>query len=125
MVFAGALSTMNMWADRVEHMRISINDLYMILLMTGWMILFMGIYYGDVIPSVTGATLTATAIYCIRNQLFVTQDQYLRGMIPHHSMAVFMSRKLLDKPTDLRSFLSNIISTQMQEIQFMRERSKN
>ena len=36
---------MNVWADKLDDMRFSLNDVYMILLMTGWMLLFMGIYY--------------------------------------------------------------------------------
>jgi hypothetical protein len=43
MVFAGLLSTMNVWADKFDDIRFSLNDIYMSLLMCGWMFLFMGI----------------------------------------------------------------------------------
>jgi len=34
MVLAGALSTMNIWVEKIEDIRYSLNDLYMILFMT-------------------------------------------------------------------------------------------
>ena len=33
MIVAGALSTMNVWVDKISDIRFSVNDLYMILLM--------------------------------------------------------------------------------------------
>jgi hypothetical protein len=120
MIFAGILSTMNVWADTIDDMRLSINDAYMIALMTGWMIFFMGLYYKDTLPALIGAAITLLIVIAIRNQLFVTQDQYLRGMIPHHSMAVHMSRKLLEKDTNLRTFIQNIVTTQEKEIELMK-----
>jgi hypothetical protein len=120
MIFAGVLSTMNVWADKMDDMRLSINDGYMIALMTGWMIFFMGLYYKDTLPALIGATIALLILLAIRNQLFVSQDQYLRGMIPHHSMAVHMSRKLLQKDTNLRGFVQNIVTTQEKEIELMK-----
>ena len=125
MIAAGALSTMNIWVARAEDMRYSLNDLYMILLMSGWMILFMGLYYGDRLPAAVGALITAAALLAIRTQLFVTQEQYLLGMIPHHSMAVTMSRKLLEKGAGpLTAFVQNIIDIQEQEIAAMKQQLK-
>ena len=37
MILSGLLSTMNIWVDKVDDIRFSVNDAYMILLMTGWM----------------------------------------------------------------------------------------
>ena len=120
MIAAGALSTMNVWAARAEDMRYSLNDVYMILLMSGWMILFMGLYYGDRIPAAIGALIAVASVVAIRNQLFVTQEQYLLGMIPHHSMAVTMSRRLMEKGSQLTPFVQNIIDTQEKEITAMK-----
>jgi len=47
MILSGALSTMNMWVDKYDDIRFSLNDVYMIGLMTGWMFFFMGIVYRD------------------------------------------------------------------------------
>jgi hypothetical protein len=47
MLLSGLLSTMNVWVDKVDDIRFSINDAYMTLLMTGWMFLFMGLIYQE------------------------------------------------------------------------------
>jgi uncharacterized protein (DUF305 family) len=123
MIAAGALSTMSAWADKWSDIRFSLNDAYMILLMNGWMIFFMGLLYGEKVPAAAGALIALLALGAIRMQLFVTQDQYLAGMIPHHSMAVHMSRRLLKKPNTIAPFLQQIITTQEKEIEFMKASS--
>ena len=120
MILSGSLSTMSVWADKISDVRFSLNDAYMIFLMSGWMILFMGIYYKDNIPIFIGMGIVFIAFYAIRNQSFVTQDQYIKGMIPHHSMAVLMSRNLLQKGTRYKEFVQNILDTQEKEINYMK-----
>ena len=93
MVLSGLLSTMNVWVDKVDDIRFSINDAYMTLLMTGWMFLFMGLIYKETSVFFVGLLLTLVNIWCIRNQFLVTETQYKLGMIPHHSMAVHISEK--------------------------------
>ena len=115
MVLSGLLSTMNVWVDKVDDIRFSINDAYMTLLMTGWMFLFMGLIYKETSVFFVGLLLTLVNIWCIRNQFLVTETQYKLGMIPHHSMAVHMSRKLLEKENDMSQFVENIIKTQEDE----------
>jgi uncharacterized protein (DUF305 family) len=44
-------------------------------------------------------------------------------MIPHHSMAVHMSKRLLEKDNNIQDFLQNIVSNQSQEIDFMKKNS--
>jgi len=121
MIFAGLLSTMNVWVDKYEDIRFSMNDIYMTLLMTGWMFLFMGIIYKELIVFIIGITLVIINIWCIRSQFLITENQYKLGMIPHHSMAIHMSKKLLEKKNNIQSFLKNIINTQEDEILFMKK----
>jgi hypothetical protein len=97
MVLSGLLSTMNVYADKLDDIRFSINDIYMTLLMTGWMFLFMGLIYKEISVTLIGLSLIIINIWCIRNQFLITESQYKLGMIPHHSMAVHMSKKLLEK----------------------------
>lgn len=120
MILAGCLSTMNVWADKIDDVRFSLNDVYMILLMTGWMFLFMGLFYGDMGAIVFGLVLVVLNVVCIRTQFMITQEQYIQGMIPHHSMAVLMSKRLLEKGTTLDTFVKNILTTQEKEIAFMK-----
>ena len=121
MIIAGALSTMNVWVDKISDIRFSLNDVYMILLMNGWMLFFMGIIYKHLYSFLFGLILVIANIYCIRTQCFVNEKQYKLGMIPHHSMAILMSKKLLKKQNNIQNFLKNIITTQESEINFMKK----
>ena len=116
MVLSGLLSTMNVWVDKVDDIRFSVNDAYMTLLMTGWMFLFMGLIYKETSVFFIGLLLILFNIWCIRNQFLVTETQYKMGMIPHHSMAVHMSKKLLEKENNISRFAKDIIKKQENEI---------
>jgi len=72
-IISGLLSTMNIWIDDIRHIRLSLNDLYMILLMSGWMLFFMGIIYGEFIIIIIGFILVAVNIWLIRNQMFINK----------------------------------------------------
>ena len=122
MIFSGFLSTMNVWANNFNDIRFSVNDAYMVLLMTGWMFLFMGIFNKDLQAFSVGLVLVIANLIGIRKQLFVTTSQYKLGMIPHHSMALHMSKRLLERnpPPELSEFAKNIIKTQENEIRFMK-----
>jgi len=132
MIFAGLLSSMNIWVDKWSDIRIHLNDVYMTFLMIGWMFLFMGIYYLNTSNFIIGLLFVITMLYCIRNQIFINENQYLNGMIPHHSMAVLMSRKLLEKNDSNNTYLHpeikqlamNIISSQQNEINLMKRYEK-
>lgn len=120
MILSGLLSTMNVWVDKYDDIRISLNDLYMILLMCGWMIFFMGLWYRELYPIIIGLCMAIVNILCIRTQFLITESQYKTGMIPHHSMAILMSKKLLEKENNMGDFLENLINTQEKEIAFMK-----
>lgn len=122
MLFAGLLSTMNVWANLVSDIRLSLNDFYMIFLMIGWMLLFMSVYNKDYKVSVISIVIVGFSLLAIRKQLFINERQFLLGMIPHHSMAVLMSKKMKNKNNDIKELLDNIIESQNKEIDFMKNR---
>jgi len=121
MIISGALSTMNIWVDKYSDIRFSLNDVYMIFLMTGWMFLFMGLFYKELTVVIVGVVTVTTSFLCIRTQFMITEEQYKLGMIPHHSMAILMSKKLLQKNNNIQPFLNNLINTQEKEIEFMKK----
>lgn len=121
MILSGLLSSMNVWVDKLDDIRFSINDAYMTLLMTGWMFLFMGLVYKEINIVFIGLLLIVVNIWCIRNQFLVTETQYKLGMIPHHSMAVHMSKKLLEKENNISSFIQSIIKNQENEILILKK----
>lgn len=123
MFVAGLLTTMNIYATGFDDMRWSLNDVYMSLMMCGWMFLIWGIVYQLAKQVLLGLLLLTVSFYGIRNQFFISSNQYLKGMIPHHSMAVTMSKELLKNQQvspQLTSFATNIIKTQQNEINFMK-----
>ncbi len=124
MILSGLLSTMNLWVDKWSDIRWSLNDIYMALAMTGWMFFFMGLYYYNTIQITLGIGLLVISFICIRSQLFVNIKQYVNGMIPHHSMAVFMTKQLLQKelslPKTLQELTNTIIANQEKEIAILK-----
>ena len=124
-IISGLLSTMNVWADKLDDIRISINDIYMSTLMTGWMFLFYGLYHKMTSQIYLGATMVMISFICIRSQFLVNKDNFINGMIPHHSMAIFMSKKLKDKNKDMTKFLDGIINMQEREINQMKSNNFN
>ena len=127
MILAGLSSSMYLWADKLTDVRLSVNDAYMILLMTAWMCLFMAISNRDWATVTMSAAAVAALLIGIRGQLFIPLSQFYTGMIPHHSMAVHMSRRLLVNDPTLspadREFVASIIKTQEREIEWMKQRS--
>lgn len=126
MIFAGLLSTMNVYVDKLSDIRFSLNDLYMVSLMTSYMIFFMSMYYKDYNVMLMSGIMIFISLFFIRSQLFVDEKQYLMGMIPHHSMAIYMSKRLKSKGIKQKSIndlLENIIRTQEEEIEFMKRLS--
>ena len=112
---------MNVWVDKLDDIRFSINDIYMTLLMSGWMLLFMGLVNQEITLILIGLLLVIVNIWCIREQFLITETQYKLGMIPHHSMAVHMSKKLLEKENKMSSFVENIIKNQEKEIDILKK----
>ena len=120
MFISGLLSTMNVWAHHYTDIRLSLNDVYMALLMCVWMFFFMGSYYGGSTSIFLGLSIILFSFWCIRTQFLIDVTQYKYGMIPHHSMAIHMSKKLLEKNPSNEQFLLNLIHTQEKEIEYLK-----
>lgn len=126
MLISGLLSAMYIWADNLTDVRVSLNDFYMAFLMASWMLVGMGLVKQSFAVIVLGFVLVIISFFAIRNQTFISQTQYVKGMIPHHSMAVFMSKKLLEKGSvqngsALDKLASSIIKGQQQEITILKD----
>ena len=124
--FSGLFSTMNVFANNFDDIRFHLNDIYMICLMIGWMLLFT--MYGPNNMHIDGTTLSLiifiiAMIWCIRNQFLISDKEYLNGMIPHHSMAITMSKRILEKTNNdkIKVLANRIISSQSQEIKEMND----
>jgi hypothetical protein len=120
-VLAGYASTMNMWVEKWEDVRFSLNDFYGVGLMTGWMFFFMGLFHLHIKLAFAGLVCAGLFFLLIRKQAFVTEIQYLRGMIPHHSMALLMSKQAEKKPNTISHLLDQIIQVQEKELIIMKD----
>lgn len=121
-MLSALLSSMSVWADKWDDVRLSLNDFYMAFLMTGWMFFLEGVWMLHTHFVIGGLALILVSFICIRSQFLVTIHQYIRGMIPHHSMAVLMSRKLVEKHGDtvLGNLPKEIIKNQESEIVYLK-----
>ena len=119
-ILAGLGSTMNTWVDKWDDVHFSLNDFYMIGLMTGLMFFFMGAFSLHFSRVVFGLVTAILFFALIRTQAFVNEIQYLRGMIPHHSMAVMMSKHAEKQPNTIAHLLDQIIQNQQKEIVIMK-----
>jgi hypothetical protein len=79
-----------------------------------------GNWYGLLIWTV----ITIVFIILVRRQVLILEDQFLKGMIEHHDMAVLMSEEIVKKTIDpeIRDFATNIIKTQQEEIEWMKNK---
>jgi hypothetical protein len=130
-ILSGTAAAMYVWADKFSDVRFSLNDAYMVALMTSVMILIMALADGHALWTLAALVGIIGSLWLIRTQRYVTKKHYFRGMIPHHSMAVMMSRRLLAQDVDTatdplthneREFVKQIIAIQEKEIAWMKQR---
>ncbi len=99
--------------------RISSNQIYAALFMSAAMILISGHTYDPHILA-SMALLCIFNVLAIRHQLFIDYKQYLRDMIPHHSMAVLTSKKQAGTTSPTQQLATTILDTQVKEIILMK-----
>ena len=71
-----------------------------------------------------GTIVSIFTFVLLRNQVFVNEYNYITSMIPHHSMAIMMSKKLLNKldvpiSEEIELLAKNSIDSQEKEIEIM------
>jgi len=115
--------------DSFENITNNIGKVYLSIIMGLFMVLveiFMhDMHYGIVSFTKYGIIISMIIlfIYLYRNQVAIKDKEFLKGMIEHHSMAVFMSEEILKKTDDyhIAKLAKNIIQTQNDELKEMKE----
>ena len=118
--------------DGLNNLIPNINNLYMTFLMVSAMLIIeiwimKGMYenkkinWGIIIIS---AAIGIFSWFGIREQLFVGDKEFVKGMIPHHAAAVLMSEKANLTDPELIKLQKNILTTQAEEIEFMKRKLK-
>jgi len=121
-------SAMFLNIDDVSHIYLSLNRTYMALLMMSPMAVVMMLMMGSMYPNKkTNALIVAggiivfvVAFIFLRNQTFVSDVQYMKGMIPHHSSAIMTSKHANIKDTQVKALSDSIIKSQEEEISEMK-----
>ncbi|MGK2928365.1 MAG: DUF305 domain-containing protein [Acidimicrobiales bacterium] len=109
------------------HVQWSEERVYMALLMGGAMAMIMlsfmwGMYRNTKVNIgiiVGGLGLALVALFLSRSQLFVDDEAYMNGMIPHHSIAILTSERADIDDVRVRELADQIIKAQRKEIKEM------
>ncbi len=121
-------SVMFLNVDRLDHIYLNMNRLYMALLMITPMALLMLAFMGDMYKNRkvnTAIVITSIAVFVavlalLRNQSSVGDVQYIKSMIPHHSSAILTSQEAALKDPELIKLADEIIKAQEKEIAQMK-----
>lgn len=108
----------------------NVNQFYMAGLMAAPMVLIELVLMAGMYPNrrlnAAFAVLSVLAMVLfwtgIRQQVAVTDQQFLRSMIPHHAGAILMCEENKLKDPELQQLCSNIVASQQTEIDLMKSK---
>lgn len=111
----------------LEHAWFSETRVFMTLIMGGVMMIVMLAFMQDMYASrkVNSAMLAAAVLLVVagtllvRSQATVTDEDYLQGMIPHHSIAILTSERARIEDLRVRELADRISAAQQREIREM------
>lgn len=115
--------------DKFDHIYWSHSRTYMALYMVGPMALIMLAFmlpmYTDkkknAIIVVSAVLITGFSIFFLRDQTTVKDIQYMKAMIPHHSIAILVSQQATLEDPETKKLAKEIIQTQLREIAEMKK----
>ncbi|MCO5236147.1 MAG: DUF305 domain-containing protein [Chitinophagaceae bacterium] len=114
--------------DSISHIYFSLTRLYMSLLMVTPMALLMMSMMGKMYPrktwniaiSIASIAVFFISLWLLRTQTPVSDVQYMKAMIPHHSSAIMTSRNASIRDPEVKKLSESIIASQEQEIDQMK-----
>ena len=112
----------------LEHIYSSTTRLYMTILMISPMAIIMLVFMPKMYPNnklnvaiyISSAVIFVITFTFLRNQTFISDNEYLRAMIPHHSSAILTSSRADLKDPQVRQLADSIIKSQRKEIYLMK-----
>lgn len=116
-------------ADVFDHVMLSTMRTYMTILMIAPMAIVMLLYmWGMYKNRAANMAILAVSVlvfggayYMMRNQTGISDIQYMRGMIPHHSSAILTSQEADLKDPETKKLAEEIIKAQKEEIAQMKK----
>lgn len=112
-------SVMFLNVDKLDHIYLSTTRAYMSLLMVTPMALLMLALMPTMFKNKSIAVF-ALALTFLRLQTFISDEQYMKAMIPHHSSAILVSQEAKLKDPEVRKLAEGIIQSQEKEIAEMK-----
>lgn len=114
--------------DKLNHIYFSYTRTYMSLLMVTPMALLMILLMPAMYPnkkinkiiSVSTIVIFVFALTALRSQAFISDEQYMKAMIPHHSSAILTSKNANIRDPEVRQLSDSIIKSQEEEIMQMK-----
>ena len=115
--------------DKFDHIYLSHSRTYMALYMVGPMALIMlgfmlPMYTNrrkNIIIVVSAVLITGLSIFFLRDQTTVKDVQYMKAMIPHHSIAILVSQQATFEDPETEKLAKEIIEAQKREIAEMKK----
>lgn len=113
--------------DRAENYHTSATRIYMAVLMVAPMALVMIGMMGDMYPNkrtnmfimLGSIALFVVTFVALRTQTPISDVQYMKAMIPHHSSAIMTSKNANIQDPEVRKLADSIIASQEREIRQM------
>src|ERR1700743_2506502 len=127
--FVAMFAFMYAMVDRFANVYPNLNQAYMAGLMVAPMAVFELVLMGKMYPNkianmaIAGASVVALALFWfgIRYQAAVSDDQFLKLMIPHHAGAILMCQQAPLHDPEVKKLCGEIVSSQQREIAQMKE----
>ncbi|WPQ62554.1 DUF305 domain-containing protein [Chitinophaga sancti] len=118
--------------DEVSHVYLSITRLYMTILMVAPMALIMLLMMGKMYANkklnyrilASSAVIFIIVLVMLRKQFFISDAEYMRAMIPHHSSAILTSKHADIQDPEVKKLSNSIIESQEREIAIMKAKLK-
>ncbi len=130
--FGAMYGLMYMMVDVVANVYASFNQFYMAAVMTAAMVIIevvvMGSMYqgGRIKMIVIGLSLISLTLFFTftRKQVAISENDFLRSMIPHHGGAILMCKNPNLQDPEIKELCRSIVSGQQSEIDFMKMKLK-
>jgi len=114
--------------DEIDHVYLSLTRFYMAILMVAPMTLVMLLMMGKMYPNkrlnnrimLSGIIIFAVVLVMLRKQFFISDAEYMRAMIPHHSSAILTSKHADIQDPEVKKLSKGIIESQEREIEIMK-----
>ncbi|MBD3247419.1 DUF305 domain-containing protein [Candidatus Pacearchaeota archaeon] len=111
----------------INHIYFSLTRVYMALLMVAPMSLSMMFFMRKMYKNkklnriiiITSIAVFVLALFFLRSQILISDEQYMKAMIPHHSSAILTSNYADIQDPEVQKLAKDIIDAQEREIELM------